>query len=242
MSQKWSPLRRALDCRSTLIGQGDTPQARWIALACGLSLVAFDLSRFGQDPWRAAAYWERAIPALFCVIALLALPRASGAPARAAALGLRWDVPGSWTTWAKYTGLAGLAVLLGALLVGGVLWMSGQTQGLDRQFASIDDFWSYLPNACVWAPLTEECIYRIILCAPLVPLIGARWTIWLGGLVFGYLHYRYGVLAPNHVFAGLVLTWAYLRSSNILVPILWHALGNLAVGLMQLGWFLAVPH
>ncbi|MEZ6018625.1 MAG: CPBP family intramembrane glutamic endopeptidase [Planctomycetota bacterium] len=49
------------------------------------------------------------------------------------------------------------------------------------------------------------------------------------GLAFVALHWRYGNLAANHFAAGLALTWAYLRSGSIWVPVLLHFAGNLAV-------------
>ena len=91
-------------------------------------------------------------------------------------------------------------------------------------------------RACVLAPLSEEPIYRIAVCAPLVTLIG-RWpTIVVSCILFALIHARYGGLAPDNALAGLLLGWAYLRSGSILVPIALHAIGNALV----LGFWLYV--
>jgi membrane protease YdiL (CAAX protease family) len=47
--------------------------------------------------------------------------------------------------------------------------------------------------------------------------------------VFAWLHQLYGHLSPDNALAGLLLTWAYLRSGSLAVPIAPHALGNALV-------------
>jgi hypothetical protein len=96
-----------------------------------------------------------------------------------------------------------------------------------------------LLNACVKSPLLEELLYRAVLCAPLVALLGRKAVIVVSGLVFAWLHVRYGNPSPDNAVAGFLLGWAYLRSGSLLVPITLHALGNLAVLGFEYAMFLS---
>ena len=90
---------------------------------------------------------------------------------------------------------------------------------------------------CVAAPVLEELIYRLALCLPLVGIVGRRWTILLSGVVFAALHFRHGNPGPSNFIAGFILGWAYLKSGNLLIPIILHSLGNLCVFLVNVGVF-----
>lgn len=92
---------------------------------------------------------------------------------------------------------------------------------------------------CVTAPVYEEAIYRIVLCAPLAAILGCRTTIVVSGVVFGLLHVWYGNPGPDNLVAGFFLGWAYLKSGTIVVPLAWHALGNgVALSAHIVNWYL----
>jgi membrane protease YdiL (CAAX protease family) len=96
-----------------------------------------------------------------------------------------------------------------------------------------------LPGWCVYYPLLEELLYRLVLCAPLVALLGPWYALGISGVVFGALHGLYGNPAPTNFVAGYILAWAYIRSESILVPVVWHSLGNAAILVFQVGaWYL----
>ena len=118
-----------------------------------------------------------------------------------------------------------------------VAWLLGHPLEVPCIFTDASQFGPHGYAMCVHAPVTEELLYRAVLCAPLVPLVGQRGTILLGGAVFAALHFRYGNPAPNNLLAGFLLTWAYLRSSNLVIPILLHALGNGFVWVAHIGLF-----
>jgi membrane protease YdiL (CAAX protease family) len=87
---------------------------------------------------------------------------------------------------------------------------------------------------CIVAPLFEEPIYRLILVAGLRKF--PSWAIVaVGGLTFALLHVLYGNFSPDNAVAGFFLTWAFLKSESILVPMALHSLGNLIV---ILSWIL----
>ena len=92
---------------------------------------------------------------------------------------------------------------------------------------------------CIKAPLLEECLYRVVLCAPLAALVGSRWTIFISGIIFAALHFVYHIPAPDNFIAGYFLAWAFLKSGSILIPVVLHSLGNACVIVLQLSnWYL----
>jgi len=95
-----------------------------------------------------------------------------------------------------------------------------------------------VPGHCVYYPLVEELLYRVVLCAPLVALLGPWCAIVVSGVAFGALHVLYDNPAPTNFVAGYILAWAYIRSDSILVPIVWHSLGNAAILVFQVvAWY-----
>jgi membrane protease YdiL (CAAX protease family) len=101
-------------------------------------------------------------------------------------------------------------------------------------FPAPSDFWPWIRHACLPTSIAEEGIYRLVLCVPFAALIGPRWTIVVSGCVFAALHVVYGNLGVDNAIAGFILGWAFLKSRSLLVPVAWHSLGNLLVGLTRL--------
>jgi membrane protease YdiL (CAAX protease family) len=86
---------------------------------------------------------------------------------------------------------------------------------------------------CLFAPTFEELIYRLAICSTLLAWIG-RWpTVFVSGLVFGFIHIANDVAGPDNFIAGYFFAWAYLRSGSLAVQIAMHAAGNLVVALLQ---------
>jgi len=91
---------------------------------------------------------------------------------------------------------------------------------------------------CVLAPILEEGLYRLVLCASLVPLVGPRWTIFLSGALFAALHFVGSNPGLDNFIAGYFLAWVYLKSGSIVTPIVLHSLGNLCVVAMHVAnWY-----
>lgn len=57
-------------------------------------------------------------------------------------------------------------------------------------------------------------------------ILRATPTVIVGGTLFAALHFVYGNAAPDNVVAGFFLTWAYLKSGTLVIPIIYHAAGN----------------
>ena len=134
---------------------------------------------------------------------------------------------GGWRLWAKVSLIVGgWALLLWFLLYGiasRVDWGPG--------FPSIDPKevpWLLFP-VCVLAPLIEEGVYRVLLCTALATRFRHRTVIIISGTLFALLHFTYGTLAPTNLLAGYLLSWAYLMSGSLWVPVIWHSAGNMGI-------------
>ena len=155
-----------------------------------------------------------------------------------ASLGLRWRPIQGYAHWVKFTAKLG-AVIVFLFMVPALYFLkTGRMRAGDlvgpRLFAEPSDFWSWAPGALLWAPISEEAIYRLVLCVAAAALVGRRATIVVSGCVFAALHVAYGNVGPDNAIAGFILGWAFLESRTIVVPVALHSLGNLVVGGYQL--------
>lgn len=187
--------------------------SRIAALLVGISVIVHDL--YGDY----GAPGERLIFGVCGACVLLALARLD-----VASIGLAMPKP-SVRWWLRATALVGSGFVVVVIAVAGVLYATGWVPSIGPLPPLDEALW----DGCIVAPLVEEPVYRLALCAPLVAIAG-RWpTIIASGVVFAWLHHRYDVLAPDNALAGLLLGWAYLRSESLGVPIFLHALGNALV-------------
>ena len=217
-------MQAAEPTRETPIGQGWGRGVRWWALGIAAGPIAFDF-------WAAGAWSlrpERALLALLAVLALVGLPGA-----RAGTIGWTHRPRPGWGPWLWMFGLTVFACAAAVWIdvrparIGEnphPQWERFEAQGARVLF----ELW-------VFIPLVEELLYRVALGSALVACFGARWALVLGTLVFAGLHWRYDQLLPVHVFAGLFLTWAYLRSGSLWVPLGIHVLAN-AIVFVMIAW------
>lgn len=154
---------------------------------------------------------------------------------RGACLGLRAQPLPSLRYWLRILLWLGLGSIVLAAGVG--TWMA-LGDGLPASQYRAGSLWFHFSRSVLLAPISEELIYRVLLCGGLLPLCGVWATTLVATLVFAWLHVCYGNFAPNHVIAGVILSLAYLRSGCIWLPMALHALGNLLVFLLQLGLLL----
>ncbi|MFO1019374.1 MAG: CPBP family intramembrane glutamic endopeptidase [Planctomycetales bacterium] len=92
---------------------------------------------------------------------------------------------------------------------------------------------------CVYAPVTEEVTYRLLLTLACRPTLGTGGTILASGLLFAGVHINGGNPGLDNMVAGFLLEWVFLRSRSILVPIAMHAGGNaLAFSVHVASWHL----
>jgi len=131
--------------------------------------------------------------------------------------------------WYAVTGAIRIAIIVGALSV---------FLPSTRAATPIDMFAPALQSggpgllvvalgAIVLAPLGEELVFRGMLLPSLIPWVGTTAAIWISAIVFGGLHWYYGVMTPAIVLFGWVLGWARITSGGLRAPILLHALINM---------------
>ena len=219
----------------TTIGQTlrDSPRLATAGLI-GALLVAVD---FALVCWwnnylnYVTATEGRGVVALFGLAAYVYL-----VPGDLKSLGLTLRPIQGWWYWFKATLLIALAVaaLIAASLDALVL--------LGRQLPIRTTEPKYIGisflHMCVFAPVLEETIYRLLICVPLAGWKRPGMAILASGLIFAALHFLYGNPSPENIFGGLFLAWAYLKSETIVVPVLLHAIGNFFGLAMQVAaWY-----
>jgi membrane protease YdiL (CAAX protease family) len=191
-----------------------------IALAIALTLVAaqFQNAVFAH-PW---AYLQGGTHLIVALAAIIVMWRLAGRDFDT--LGLRMRAEPSWRFWVVATVLIGIVV---GLVAAGYVLATGRYEHLSFAAPDSKTWLDELPNACIYAPVFEELVFRVALCSALVAWVG-RWpTVIASGAIFSLLHIAYGVGGPDNFIAGYFMAWAYLRSGSVAVPMAMHASGNL---------------
>ena len=213
-------LRSVLDF-STPIGR--VPRS---ALGPRLATAAIAILVLAIDAWkidsvRHAAYLWRAVLAVVAIVLLWLVCRRDRLT-----LGLTLrTVQGAAWWWKATAVVAGVTGTVLVVLVG-VLHITGNFRPVRLHPSQIDEA---LIHACLWAPLVEEALYRLVLAAPLIAVLRSGWVVLIAGVAFAGLHVLYGNPSPANAIGGFFMTWAYLKSGSLFVPILWHSAGNLFV-------------
>jgi membrane protease YdiL (CAAX protease family) len=207
----------------TEIGRG--LRGRRIGVAAGVGLLTL-----AADFWIVLAVWQAHYTegvngrwALALVALTIYLWLADGDLPTAGLTG----PAGGWRRWAKLALALGLVagVVMAAALQ---LWVAAGWR-LPVQSVRPANVVPAFFHICVFAPLLEETLYRVILCVPLAAVVGPWRAVAVSGVVFGLLHVAYGNPSPENALGGFFLAWAYLRSGSVLVPVLFHSAGNLLV-------------
>lgn len=144
-------------------------------------------------------------------------------------LGLRLTPVQGWRHWFKITMV--LAGIMGSIIILFFTALSLMNFDLGLNYLALPPylFWSRFLSMCIYAVIIEEMIYRFLFCLPLVKVMGKWWVIILNGLIFALIHVLYGNPGIDNFLAGFILSWAFLKSETILVPVFLHFAGNLAV-------------
>lgn len=190
---------------------------RWLALALGAVCIALDLTVFVDEDLANGPL--RLLVGLGVSASYLFL----GGDARA--LGIRLRPVSGGRFWVKVFLIYGLVCIATIAVLGLFVWW--RQLPVESFFRTEADVRRFAFGGCIHAPITEEVIYRLVLCAPLVSLIGRVPTMLTSACLFTVLHLAWGNFEPNHPVGGLLLAWAYLRSGCLWVPIFIHSLNNL---------------
>lgn len=103
------------------------------------------------------------------------------------------------------------------------------SQKLPREFLL-----SHLKYFALEIPLIEELLYRTVLCVCLRSVFGFKTTILTSGLLFAVLHFVYGNPGVDNFLGGFFLSWSFLLSGSIFVPVIFHSVGNAIFVFMSL--------
>ncbi|HUG92482.1 MAG TPA: CPBP family intramembrane glutamic endopeptidase [Planctomycetaceae bacterium] len=192
--------------------------------------IAADLAIVWWVPWPEylQARWTVAL------VALVAQVRLAGGDLPS--LGLVLQPAQGWWYWARMTLWIGLAVAV-IIVVGLGAWVLAGGE-LPVYTTPPERIGTSFLLMCVYAPLQEETLYRLVLCVPLAVALGPWGAIVASGMAFAVPHVLSGIASPENLFGGLFLAWAYLKSGSISIPLLLHSLGNLLVLAAQVaGWY-----
>lgn len=210
---------------------GDCGRFKQVFLVVGLCTVGLDLFSAYRGYSHSPLRWTMAV----CVPTFFVIT--SG---KAGWLGLRLRPIQGWLYWIFVAIALGSIVLFFSI----VSYFALRFVGISLHIPTLhpDLFWAMLPLYVITSPLLEELIYRLVLGASLVSRVGVGPTIIISGMTFGLLHVFYGNPAPDNLIAGFFLSWAYLKSGTIFVPIGLHSVGNLmALGTQVLSYKMFSP-
>lgn len=201
----------------TLPFENVKPWRRWLAAAVGLLAIVVDLTVFrtptlGQSWWRAA-------------MGLVVLAAFVGLGGGAAALGLRLRPLPDGRFWWRFSLWAGALAFV--MIAVAVAIAAARDTWVLPPIHDAHGLWQFFVGGCVQAPITEELLYFVALCAPFAVLIGPWPTMVLAGVVFGLLHELWDNFAWTHPISGVFKGWVYLRSRCLWLIIAFHAFGNL---------------
>lgn len=196
------------------------------AAAIGLLAVALDLWLvwLNRYPESLDGRWAVALVALAALLGL--------ANGDLPSFGLNAPT-GGWRMWIRFTLVLGILACVCIAAAAGVWLAIGGELPLVTTAPS--EIVPAFVRMCLLAPVLEEAIYRVVLCAPLAVAIGPWRTVAVSGITFGFLHVIYGNPSPENLLGGFFLAWAYLRSGSLYVPLLLHAVGNLLALCGQVG-------
>lgn len=188
---------------------------RFLAAAVAVVALAIDAWRVDSD----AGYPWRAVLAVIATLLMWLLCRRDRL-----SLGLSFRTVQGAAWWWKVT-------LVTAGVMGAILFALIGILALTDNFHPIrlhpSKFIEQVVHACLWAPFVEEVLYRLVLVVALASVLRSGWVILVAGMVFAGLHVLYGNPAPANAIGGFCMTWAYLKSGSLVVPLLWHSAGNL---------------
>jgi membrane protease YdiL (CAAX protease family) len=140
---------------------------------------------------------------------------------------------GGWLRWLRISGILA-AIALGIAVVAFASWhLRGRPTPVNLM--PMQNIGPLFVPMCLLAPLLEESIYRVVLCAGVAAALGGRWAILVSGISFSLLHLIYGNPSLENQIGGFVLAWAFVSSGSIYVPLLLHAGGNALVLVAHVG-------
>ncbi len=147
---------------------------------------------------------------------------------------------GRWALWGLGGYFAALPLVIGISLVNQQIWQGrgGNNPLLEIVLREGDPvaLGIFFVTAAIAAPVFEEILFRGFLLPSLTRYLPVWGAIALSAVIFAAAHLSFSEILPLTVL-GVVLGFVYVRSRNLLAPMLVHSLWNSAtmVGLLVLG-------
>ncbi|MEP0891146.1 MULTISPECIES: type II CAAX endopeptidase family protein [unclassified Leptolyngbya] len=152
----------------------------------------------------------------------------------------RYRFQSNWPLWGVGGYLVALPLMLGVSLVNQQFWQGqGGSNPLLQIVLEENDplaLGLFLFTAAIAAPIFEETLFRGFLLPSLTRYLPASGAIALSSLIFAIAHLSLSEVLPLTAL-GAILGFVYVRSRNLLAPILLHCLWNsiTMIGLFILG-------
>lgn len=152
----------------------------------------------------------------------------------------RYRLQSNWPLWGIGGYLVALPLMLGVSLVNQQFWQGqGGSNPLLQIVLEENDplaLGMFLFTAAIAAPIFEETLFRGFLLPSLTRYLPTGGAIALSSLIFAVAHLSFSEVLPLTAL-GAVLGFVYVRSQNLLAPILLHCLWNsiTMIGLFILG-------
>ncbi len=131
--------------------------------------------------------------------------------------------------------LASITLLLTAAAVIVVRW-AGHPEAIQPPVYRDGDTTGWIVIFVLGLPAMEELMYRSVVHGTMRRWMGPWGAIVCGGLLFGLVHYFYGIGLAwvwGYAIAGMMLAWMYERTGSVLFSWLLHALANLSAALVS---------
>jgi hypothetical protein len=131
--------------------------------------------------------------------------------------------------------LTGVTVLLSAI-VAVILRAFGHAEAIQPPVPGGGGEGDWIVTFVVGLPVVEELLYRSVVHGTMRRWMGPWGAIFCGGLLFGVIHYCYGIPIQwvwGYAIAGMMLAWMYERTGSVLCSWLLHALANLTAAILS---------
>ncbi|HEV3258339.1 MAG TPA: CPBP family intramembrane glutamic endopeptidase [Gemmataceae bacterium] len=212
-----------------------SPRLLWFTILAAVFIVGADMASIPFGPYlgldETFRFTLALLGALSCAFVSSAKPLTGGTT-----FGLRVAPRQGWWYWVRVSAVIGAALFVVLLCTGVGLVALGHPLPEPR-IKSPSEVWPLFLVMCVIAPLSEEVVYRLVFCPPSAALLGARCCVILNGVVFAGLHFLYGNPSPENLLGGFILSWAFLKSETLVVPVLLHAGGNTCAFLANVAYY-----
>lgn len=147
-----------------------------------------------------------------------------------------------WRFWSKFLIITNLALIVFLVILLGILKLVNPPFNSYKILFGIQlsELPLYLIVGSIIAPITEELLYRFIVCNFVInifPKFKVLFTILISGSLFALFHLVCGYANIMNIVAGFILAWIYLKSESLILPIVFHALGNVWVHLFCLALY-----